>query len=151
MKYVWPSCDWATLLLQPVQTSILMNHLRLRYYHLNMIIRTDAPAKAELFSKKSFLQAEGYSATEFLWRMSKLLRNNVGNVLSNGGIRERWWKFNEGWTDVHDEDGHRRISVVAVSLIFHEIPVVRPNTRFTINELLEDFPQIFPDHICTQY
>jgi hypothetical protein len=64
--------------------------------------------------KVRFLHAGGQSAVEI---HSRLCCVYVGNVVSNSCVRERYIKFRDGRTDVHDEGGQGRHSIVTDELV----------------------------------
>ena len=57
-------------------------------------------------------------------------------------VRERCRKFRDGRTDVHDEGGQARPSLVTDDLVQHVDKVVHERRRFTISELSLEFPQV---------
>ena len=56
-------------------------------------------------------------------------------------VREWCRKFRDGRTDVHDEGGQGRHSIVTDELVQKVDQCVRGKRRFTISELSEEFPQ----------
>ena len=64
------------------------------------------------------------------------------NFMSDKCLREWCRKFRDGRTDVHDEGGQGRPSLVTDDLVQHVDKVVRERRRFTISELSLDFPQV---------
>ena len=56
-------------------------------------------------------------------------------------MREWCRKFRDGRTDVHDEGGQGRHSIVTDELIQKVNQCVRRKLRFTISELSEEFPR----------
>ena len=86
-----------------------------------------------------FLQAEGHSAAEIHRRMSAVYGPNF---MSDKCVREWCRKFRDGRTDVHDEGGQGRPSLVTDDLVQHVDKVVRERRQFTIFELALEFPQV---------
>lgn len=99
----------------------------------------EAPAKCEVRAVIRFLQAEGHSAAEIHRRMCQVYGENF---MSDGCVREWCRKFREGRTDVHDEGGQGRPSLVTDDLVKKVAKVVREGGQFTISELSSKFPQI---------
>jgi len=64
------------------------------------------------------------------------------NFMSDKCVREWCRKFRDGRTDVHDEGGQGRPSLVTDDLVQHLDKVVRERRRFTISELSLQFPQV---------
>ena len=62
-------------------------------------------------------------------------------TMSDSCVRERCRKFRDGRTDVHDEGGQGRHSIVTEELVQKVDQCVRGKRRFTISELSKEFPQ----------
>jgi transposase len=86
-----------------------------------------------------FLQAEGHSAAEIHRRMSAVYGPNF---MSDTYVREWCRKFHDGRTDMYDEGGQGRPSVVTDDLVQHVDKLVLKQHQFTISELLLEFPQV---------
>jgi len=56
-------------------------------------------------------------------------------------VREWCRKFRDGPTDMHDEGGQERHSIVTDKLVQKVDQCLRGKRRFTISELSEEFPQ----------
>jgi transposase len=96
-------------------------------------------AKCEIHAVKPFLQAEGHSAAEIHCRMSAVCRPNfVSDTYDKDWCR----KFRDERTDVHDEGGQGRPSLVTDDLVQHTDALVRERHWFTISELSLEFPQV---------
>lgn len=104
-----------------------------------MAMSISSPAKCELRSVIRFLQAEGHSAADIHRRMSRVYGEKF---MSEGVVREWCRNFKDGRTDVHDEGGQGRKSVVTDNLVQRVDKVVRENRRFTISVLSRKFPEI---------
>jgi len=61
--------------------------------------------------------------------------------MSGSCVREWCRKFRDGRTDMHDEGGQERHSIVADELIQKVDQCLHGKWRFTISELSEEFPQ----------
>jgi len=61
--------------------------------------------------------------------------------MSDSCVTEWYRKFRDGRTDVHDEDGQERHSIVTDELVQKVDQCLRGKCRFTISELSEDFLQ----------
>jgi hypothetical protein len=85
------------------------------------------------------LQADGHSAAEIHRRMSVVYGPKF---MSDKFVREWCRKFRDGRTDVRDEGGQGRPSLVTDDLVQHVDKVVRKQRRFTISEISLEFPQV---------
>jgi len=86
----------------------------------------------------NFLHAEGQSAAEIHRRLCHV---DGDNVMSDSCVREWCRKFRDGRTDVHDEGGQGRHSIVTDKPFQKFDQCLRGKRRFTISELSEEFPQ----------
>ena len=82
--------------------------------------------------------ADGQSAAEIHRRLCRVYGDNV---MSDSCVREWCRKFKNGRTDVHDEGGQGRHSIVVDELVQKVDQCVCGIRRFTISELPEEFPQ----------
>jgi transposase len=73
-----------------------------------------APASCEVRAVIRFLHAEGQSAAEIHRRLCRVYGDNVMN---DSCVRKWCRKFRDGRTDVHDEGGQGRHSIVADELV----------------------------------
>jgi hypothetical protein len=64
------------------------------------------------------------------------------NVMSEGTVRQWCKMFRDGWTNVHDEERSGRPSVVSDDLVQSVEQKICERWRFTISELLYEFPCI---------
>jgi hypothetical protein len=96
-------------------------------------------AKCEIRTVIRFLQAEGHSAAEIHRWMSAMCGPNF---LSDTYDKEWCRKFCDGRTDVRDEGGQGRPSLVTDDLVQHVDKLVCEWRRFTLSELLLEFPQV---------
>ncbi|GBN61860.1 hypothetical protein AVEN_52338-1 [Araneus ventricosus] len=64
------------------------------------------------------------------------------NVMTDGMVRKWVRQFNDGRTNVHDEERSGRPSVVNDGLVAKVNEKIRENRRFTIRMLFDEFPQI---------
>jgi len=99
----------------------------------------ETPGKCEIHAVIRFLQTEGHSAAEIHCRMSAVYGPNF---MSDKCVWEWCRKFRDGRTDVHDEGGQGRRSLVTDNLVQHVDKVVRERCRFTISELSLELPQV---------
>jgi len=73
-----------------------------------------APASCEVRAVIRFLHAEGQSAAEIHRRLCRVYGNNV---TSDSCVREWCRKFRDGRTDVPDDGGQERRSIVTEELV----------------------------------
>jgi hypothetical protein len=97
-----------------------------------------APASCTVRAVIRFLHAEEQSAVEIHRRLCRVYSDNV---MSDICVRECCRKFRDGRTDVHDEYGQERHSIVTDVLVQNVDQCLRGKRRFTISELSEEFPQ----------
>ena len=97
-----------------------------------------APASCEVCAVIHFLHAEGQNVAETHRRLCHVYGDNV---MSDNCVREWCRKFRDGRTDVHDEGGQGRHSIVTDELVQRVDQCVRGKHHFTISELSEEFPQ----------
>ena len=64
------------------------------------------------------------------------------NVMSDSKVRQWRRLFEEGLTNVHDEERSGRPSVITDDLVEKVNTTLRGNHRFTISELSLEFPQV---------
>lgn len=83
---VYPSVDWATLSVQPLQISAQIPPLLSSYWQLNIVVLTDTPDKSELRNEIRLLQSEGSNAAEIQRRRNKVLENNGENLMILGSF-----------------------------------------------------------------
>jgi transposase len=98
----------------------------------------DTPASCEVRDVIHFLHAEGQSKAEIHYRLCCVYSDNV---MSDSCVREWCRKFRDGRTDVHDEGGQGRHSIVTVKLVQKVDQCVRGKRCFLISELSGEFPQ----------
>src|SRR5215510_9084285 len=98
---------------------------------------TAAPTSCEVRAVIGFLHAEGQSAAEIHRRLCRVYGDTV---MSDNCVRKWCRKFRDGRTDVHDEGGQGRHSIVTDELVQKVDQCVRGKRRFTISELSEEFP-----------
>ena len=97
-----------------------------------------APASCEARAVIRFIHTEGQSAAEIHRR---LCRAYVDNVMSDRRVREWCKKFRDGQTDLHDEGGQERHSIVTDELVQKVDQCLRVKRRFMTSELSKEFPQ----------
>jgi len=97
-----------------------------------------APASCEVRAVTRFLHTEGQSAAEIHRRLCRVYGDNI---MSDSCVREWCRKFRDGSTDVHDEGGQERHSIVTDELFRKVDQCFRGKRRFTILELSEGFLQ----------
>jgi transposase len=68
--------------------------------------------------------------------------------MSGKCVREWCRKFRDGRTDVHDEGGQGRPSLVTDDLVQHVYKVVRERRRFTVSQFSLEFPQVCRMVLC---
>jgi hypothetical protein len=86
-----------------------------------MCAAIETPGKREIRAVIRFLQAEGHSAAGVRRRMRAVYGPNF---MSDKCVREWCRKFCDGRTDVHDEGGQGRPSLVTYDLVQHVDKVV---------------------------
>jgi len=104
-----------------------------------------APASCKVRAVIRFLHAEGHSAAEIHRRLCRVYGDNV---MSDSCVREWRRKFRDGRTDMRDEGGQERHSIVTDELVQKVDQCVRGKHRFTILELSEEFPQTSRTTLC---
>jgi hypothetical protein len=97
-----------------------------------------APASCKVRAVIRFLHAEGQSAAEIHRRLCRVYGDNV---MGDSCVREQCRKFRDGRTDVHEEGGQERRSIVTDELVRKVDHCLRGKRRFTISEQSEEFPQ----------
>jgi len=97
-----------------------------------------SPASCKVRAVIRFLHAQGQSAAEIHRRLCRVYSDNV---MSDSCVREWCRKFRDGRTDVHDEGGQERHSIVTDELVRKVDQCLRGKRRFTISELSEEFLQ----------
>jgi len=97
-----------------------------------------APASCEVRAVIRFLHTEGQSAAEIHRRLCRVYGDNI---MSDSCVREWCRKFRDGRTDMHDEGGQERHSIVTDELFQKVDQCFRGKRRFTILELPEKFLQ----------
>jgi len=73
-----------------------------------------SPASCKVRAVIRFLHAQGQSAAEIHRRLCRVYSDNV---MSDSCVREWCRKFRDGRTDVHDEGGQERHSIVTDELL----------------------------------
>ena len=86
-----------------------------------------------------FLLARKNNAAEIHRQLCKV---HGPNVMSNSKVRKCCRLFEEGRTNVHDEERRVRPSVITDDLVEKVNTTLRGNCRFTIFELSLEFPQV---------
>ena len=97
-----------------------------------------APASCEVHAVICFPHAEGQSTAEIHRWLCHVYNDNV---MSDSRVTEWCRKFRDGHTDVHDESGQGRHSIVTDELIQKVNQCVHEKRHFTKSELSEEFPQ----------
>jgi transposase len=97
-----------------------------------------APASCKVCAVIHFLHTEGQSAAEIHHRLCRVYGDNV---MSDSCVREWCRKFRDGRTDMQDEGGQERHSIVTDGLVLKVDQFLRGKRHFTISELPEEFPQ----------
>jgi transposase len=98
-----------------------------------------APASCKVRAVSCFLRAQGQSAGDIHRRLCCVYGDNV---LSDSCVREWCRKFRDGRTDMRDEGGQKRRSIVTDELLQKVDQCLREKRRFMISEFSEEFPQI---------
>jgi hypothetical protein len=62
--------------------------------------------------------------------------------MSEGTVRQWYRMFNDGWTNVHEEERSGRRSVVSDDLVQSDEQIICGRRRFTISEFSCVFPHI---------
>ena len=91
-----------------------------------------APASCKVRAVIRFLHAEGHSAAEIHRRLCRVYGDNV---MSDSCVREWRRKFRDGRTDMRDEGGQERHSIVTDELLQKVDKCLRGKRRLTISEL----------------
>jgi len=86
-----------------------------------------------------FLHAELQSASKIHRRLCHVYGDNF---MSDSCVREWCRNFRDGRTDVQEEGGQERCSIVTDELVQIFDQCLRGKRRFTISELSEEFPHI---------
>jgi transposase len=97
-----------------------------------------APASCEVRAVIRFLHAEGQSAAEIHRRLCRVYGDNA---MSDSCVKEWCRKFGNGRTDLHNEGGQGRHSIVTDELVQKVDRCLRGKRRFTMSEFYEEFPQ----------
>jgi transposase len=97
-----------------------------------------APASCKVCAVICFLHTEGQNMAEIHRRLSCVYGDNV---MSDSCVREWCRKFRDRRTDVHDEGGQERHSIVTDKLVQKVDQCLHGKRRFMISELCEEFPQ----------
>jgi transposase len=97
-----------------------------------------APISCEVRAVIRFLHAEGQRMAEIHRRLCRVYGDNIK---SDSCVREWCRNFRDGSTDVYDEGGQGRHSIVTDELFQKVDKCVRGKRRFTISETSEEFPQ----------
>jgi len=97
-----------------------------------------APARCEVRAVTRFLHTEGQSVAEIHRRLCRVYG---GNIISGSCVREWCRKFRDGSTDMHDEGGQERHSIVTDELFQKVFQCFCGKRRFTILELSVEFLQ----------
>jgi transposase len=95
-----------------------------------------APASCAVRAVIRFLHTEGQSAAEIHHRLCRVYGDNI---MSDSCVREWCRKFRDGRTDMHDEGGQERHSIVTDELFQKVDQCFRGKRRVTILELPEKF------------
>ena len=95
------------------------------------------PASCKVHAVIHFVHG-GQTAGEIHRRLCRVYDDNV---MSDSCVREWCRKFRDGGTDVHDEGGQERHSIVTDELVQKVEQRLRGKSLFTISELSEEFPQ----------
>ncbi|GBN64901.1 hypothetical protein AVEN_266694-1 [Araneus ventricosus] len=97
------------------------------------------PADCEVRSVMRFLNAKKVKPAEIHRQLVEIYGENI---ITGGMVRKWVGQFNDGRTNVHDEERSGRPSVVNDDLVAKENEKIRENRRFTIRMLFDEFPQI---------
>jgi len=99
---------------------------------MDTIIAASASCKVRAVIR--FLHAEGQSAAEIHRRLCRVYGDNI---MGDSCVREWCRKFRDERTDVHDEGGQERRSIVTDELFRKIDQCLHGKRRFTISELSE--------------
>lgn len=99
----------------------------------------NSPADCELRSVIRFLNAKNIRPAEIYRQIVEVYGKGVMN---DGNVRKWCLLFNEGRTNIHDEDRSGRPTVISDELTQKVDEKIRQNRRFTIDELHQTFPQV---------
>jgi len=86
-----------------------------------------APASCEVRAVIRFLHAQGQNAAEIHRRLCRVYGDNF---MGDSCVREWCRKFRDGRTDVHDEGGQERRSIVTDELVQKVDQCLRGKTSF---------------------
>jgi hypothetical protein len=97
------------------------------------------PADCEVRSVMRFLNAQNVGAIDIHRQLTAVYGEGAMNESS---VRKWCRMFNEGRTNVHDEEGSGRPSLITEDLKNQTDEHIRQDRRSTLDELHEKFPQI---------
>jgi transposase len=101
--------------------------------------KIDNPANCEVRPVIRFSNAQNVRAIDIHRQLTAMYGEGVMNESS---VRKWCRMFNEGRTNVHDEERSGRPSVITVDLKKQIDEQIRQDRRSTLDELHEKFPQI---------
>jgi hypothetical protein len=101
--------------------------------------KIDNPADCEVQSVIRFLNAQNVRAIDI---HRQLMAVNGESVMNESSVRKWCRMFNEGRTNVHDEERSGRPSLITEDLKKQIDEQIRQDRRSTLDELYEKFPQI---------
>jgi transposase len=101
--------------------------------------KIDNPADCEVRSVISFLNAQNVRAIDIHRQLKAVYGEGVMNESS---VRKRCRMFDEGRTNVRDEERSGRSSLITKDLKKQIDEQIRQDRRSTLEELHEKFPQI---------
>ncbi|GFX54399.1 histone-lysine N-methyltransferase SETMAR [Trichonephila clavipes] len=104
-----------------------------------MPLPIENPADCEVRAVIRFLCDQGIKSVDIHHQISKVFGENI---MSDGMVRKWVRAFKDGRTNIHDEEGSGRPSVITDELIQKVDCKVKENRRFTISSLAEKFPAI---------
>jgi hypothetical protein len=98
------------------------------------------PVECEVRALIRFLNAQNVRPIE-IYR--QLIAVSVEGVMNGSNMRKLCRMFNEGRTNVHDEERSGRPSLITEDLKNKINQHIRGNRRFTLDKVHENFPQIY--------
>ncbi|XP_023310469.1 histone-lysine N-methyltransferase SETMAR-like [Anoplophora glabripennis] len=104
-----------------------------------MSVLIENPAACEIRSVIRFLNARKVKPIEIYRQICEVYGQNA---MSDSMVRRWVRQFNEGRSEVHDEERSGRPSLVTEELVHAIDDKIRENRRFTISALAMEFPQI---------
>jgi hypothetical protein len=101
--------------------------------------KIENPAECEVRAVIRFLNAQNVRRIEIYRQLTAVYGEGVMN---ESNVRQQCRMFNEGRTNVRDEERSGHPSLISENLKNRSDQHIRTNRRFTLDEIHETFPQI---------